>query len=131
VLAAIAAGADGYLLKRTNGHEIPGQILTIARGGSVLDPLVARRVLEALQPRREGTATAPERLATLSAQERKILALVADGRSNKQIACELQLSEGTIRNYLTQMFSKLAVESRVEAAVLWLRQQNRLEGAIS
>ena len=95
VLGAIEAGADGYLLKQMAGQDIPALVLTVAHGGSVLDPGLTRRVLE----------------------------LVALGNSNKQIAAQLGLSEGTVRNYLSTVFNKLRVESRVQAAALWLRHQ--------
>jgi two-component system, NarL family, response regulator DevR len=125
VLGAIESGADGYLLKQVAGQDIPSLILTVARGGSVLDPLVTRRVLRAVQrPGLPGVGATPvNRLEILAPQEMRVLELVALGNSNKQIAALLQLSEGTVRNYLSAVFDKLRVESRVQAAALWLRHQ--------
>jgi len=125
ILAAIEAGADGYLLKAIAGQDIPSAILTVASGGSVLDPVVTRRVLDSVHhpkpPKRESEATAA--IKALTVQETRVLELAAIGKSNKQIAQELQLSEGTVRNYLSTVFAKLGVESRVEAALFWLRQK--------
>jgi two-component system, NarL family, response regulator DevR len=124
ILAAIEAGADGYLLKAMAGQDIPSAILTVARGGSVLDPVVTRRVLNSVQRPKPAEQTAGPHSAfeTLTTQETRVLELTALGKSNKQIAQELRLSEGTVRNYLSTVFAKLGVESRVEAALLWLRQ---------
>ena len=125
VLAAIEAGADGYLLKEVAGQDIPGLILTVAQGGSVLDPQLTRRVLRTVQHPAGRTASSrpSDRLHRLSPQELRVLDLVALGHSNKQIAAQLNLSEGTVRNYLSTVFDKLEVESRVQAASLWLRHQ--------
>ena len=126
ILAAIEAGADGYLLKEATEPDIPSVIGTVAADGSVLDPQVTRRVLEAAQRRPAGTAVVPGPLDLhrLTAQEQRVLELVAEGRSNKQIGATMDLSEGTVRNYLSSVFSKLQVESRVEAVTRWLRLRN-------
>jgi two-component system response regulator DevR len=123
ILAAIEAGADGYLLKAMAGQDIPSAILTVSSGGSVLDPVVTRRVLDSVQrPKPSDRPFGPNApFGPLTAQETRVLELAAAGKSNKQIAQELQLSEGTVRNYLSTVFAKLNVESRVEAAVLWLQ----------
>ena len=125
ILAAVEAGADGYLLKEASGPDIPSVIETVAAGGSVLDPQVTRRVMESAQQRRPASA-APARTGgvnLLTAQELRVLELAAEGRSNKQIGAAMELSEGTVRNYLSSVFSKLQVESRVEAATHWLRSK--------
>jgi two-component system, NarL family, response regulator DevR len=124
VLAAIEAGADGYLLKEVAGLDIPSMILTAATGGSVLDPVVTRRALASVQKSKNFTAghLQQDPLETLTAQERRVLELTAEGGSNKQIANSMNLSEGTVRNYLSSIFSKLQVENRVEAATYWLRR---------
>lgn len=124
ILAAIEAGADGYLLKAMAGQDIPSAILTVASGGSVLDPVVTRRVLSSVQPPKPAAVakSAGELLKTLTTQETRVLELTAAGKSNKQIAHELRLSEGTVRNYLSEVFGKLGVGSRVEAALLWQRE---------
>jgi DNA-binding NarL/FixJ family response regulator len=124
ILAAIEAGADGNLLKAIAGQDIPSAILTVASGGSVLDPVVTRRVLHSVQrpkPSAEGRNLA-DVFRVLTVQGTRVLEFAALGRSNKQIAQELQLSEGTVRNYLSAVFAKLGVESRVEAALLWERR---------
>lgn len=125
ILAAIEAGADGYLLKALAGQNIPSYILTVASGGSALDPVVTRRVLNSVnRPKEPSRETAQGRnLEALTIQEARVLELVALGKSNKQIAQDLNLSEGTVRNYLSTVFSKLGVESRVEAALRWTRRQ--------
>ena len=124
ILAAIEAGADGYLLKEVAGLDIPSMILAAAAGGSVLDPVVTRRVLDSVQRSKAPTAgnLRQNPLDTLTVQERRVLELTAEGKSNKQIATSLDLGEGTVRNYLSSIFSKLQVENRVEAATLWLRR---------
>ena len=101
ILGAIEAGADGYLLKSLAGQNIPASILTVASGGSALDPEVTRRVLNSVQRPKATDSHAREeaRMDRLTVQEGKVLELVALGRSNKQIAQELRLSEGTVRNY--------------------------------
>lgn len=124
ILAAVEAGADGYLLKAMAGQDIPAAILTVANGGSVLDPAVTRRVLNSVHRPKPGKRESGAAVAvkTLTAQETRVLELAALGKSNKQIAQELHLSEGTVRNYLSVVFAKLNVESRVEAALVWQRQ---------
>ena len=124
ILAAIEAGADGYLLKEVAGLDIPSMILAAAAGGSVLDPVVTRRVLGAVQSSKNPTVghLRQDPLDTLTAQERRVLELTAEGKSNKQIAASMNLGEGTVRNYLSSIFSKLHVENRVEAATHWLRR---------
>jgi two-component system response regulator DevR len=120
ILAAIEAGADGYLLKAMAGQDIPGAISTVAGGGSVLDPLVTRRVLESVhRPKLVGNSGTAAALEGLTTQEKRVLELAAMGRSNKQIAQAMKLSEGTVRNYLSNVFAKLHVESRTEAAMFW------------
>jgi two-component system, NarL family, response regulator DevR len=124
ILAAIEAGADGYLLKAMAGQDIPSAILTVANGGSVLDPAVTRRLLSAVHPssaddeRKDGG----ELLKSLTVQETRVVELVALAKSNKQIAHDLRLREGTVRNDLSEAFAKLGVASRVEAALMWQRQ---------
>ena len=124
ILAAIEAGADGYLLKAMAGQDIPSAILTVAGGGSVLDPVVTRRVLDSVQRPKlaHEVAGRGSGLRSLTSQETRVLELAAQGKSNKQIALEMHLSEGTVRNYLSTVFAKLGVDSRVEAAIQWLRQ---------
>jgi len=125
VIAAITAGADGYILKDVDGTDIPGAIRTVAGGGTVLDPVAAGQIATSMRaPGKLATGPANERakLERLSAQERRVLALVAEGKSNKETAVLLALSEGTVKNYLANAFTKLEVQNRTEAVALWLKR---------
>lgn len=122
VVAAIGAGADGYLLKDVDGANLPSALRIVADGGTALDPVTARSLATAMrQP--ESTGREMRRLDPLSAQERRVLALVAEGRTNKEVANFLHLTEGTVKNYLGNVFDKLNVKNRTEAVGLWLREQ--------
>jgi len=125
ILAAIEAGADGYLLKEVSGQDFPALILAAAAGDSVLDPVATRRVLEGLHRPAISTEAKAHPMDALTPQEQRVLELAAEGKSNKQIAAELHLSEGTARNYLSSVFAKLQVESRVEAVTRWLRSKGK------
>jgi len=110
---AILAGADGYVLKRIAGTELVDAIRAIGRGESLLDPAVTGQVLARLRnPPQED-----HRLATLTDQERRVLDLMADGLTNRQIAAEMFLAEKTIKNYVSSVFAKLGLERRAQAAV--------------
>jgi DNA-binding NarL/FixJ family response regulator len=123
ILAAMEAGADGYLLKDATGPDLAPLILTAAAGGSVLDPMISRRALEASPKQITNSGTNGTPAARLSPQEQRVLELAAEGKSNKQIAAAMGLSEGTVRNYLSAVFSKLGVASRVGAVTHWLGQR--------
>ncbi len=112
---AIMAGASGYLLKQVRGTDLLEAIRTVAAGGSLLDPAVTQRVLERI---RSGNAREPEELASLTPQERRILELVAQGMTNRQIGGELFLAEKTVKNYVSSLLAKLGLERRTQAAVL-------------
>ncbi len=121
VVAAIGAGADGYLLKDVDGTNLPAALRTVAEGGTALDPVTARSLASAVrQPETAGKDG--RRLDALSAQERRVLSLVAEGRTNKEVADALHLTEGTVKNYLGNVFDKLGVKNRTEAVGLWLRE---------
>ena len=109
VLSAIEAGADGYLLKEADGPDLAEAVVHVARGGAMLDPFVARRVLD--QRRAEKNSGQ----APLTAQEQRLLELVSQGRTNKEIAGDLGLGEGTVRNYLSQLYQRLRVANRAQA----------------
>ncbi|MCD2185686.1 response regulator transcription factor [Actinomycetospora soli] len=114
VFAAVRAGARGYLLKGATRAEITNAIATVAAGGAVFGPAIARRVAEFLAPRpATGTDVFPE----LTAREREVLDLVAAGRANPQIAAALHLSPKTVRNVVSSIFTKLQVADRAEAIV--------------
>jgi two-component system, NarL family, response regulator DevR len=114
VLSAIIAGASGYLLKQIRGRDLVTALQSVARGDSLLDPGVTERVLERV--RRAATGGEQDELSQLTAQERKILLLVAEGKTNKEIAGEVFLSDKTVKNYVSSILSKLNLERRAQAA---------------
>jgi two-component system response regulator DevR len=110
---AIMAGASGYLLKQLKGDDIVDAVQRVSQGQSLLDPAVTARVLERLR-------TGPEEdeaLARLTDQERRILELIAEGLTNRQIAERIHLAEKTVKNYVSNVLSKLGMERRTQAAV--------------
>lgn len=113
--AAIEAGADGYLLKENDAQKIVDAIHIVCQGGMVIDPAIARA---AVAP---GVAPAPaaDLLANLSEQERRVLAELASGKADKEIAQALGLEAKTVRNYLAQAYRKLSVHSRTQAVLLY------------
>jgi two-component system, NarL family, response regulator DevR len=114
VLSAIVAGASGYLLKQVRARDLVAALEAVGRGESLLDPAVTGRVLERV--RRIATADQPDELAQLTAQERKILLLVAEGKTNKEIAADVFLSDKTVKNYVSSILAKLNLERRAQAA---------------
>ena len=127
ILAAIEVGADGYMLKSLAGQNIPAAVITAAAGGTAMDPAVTRQILDAVKKSKPGEhrPEQADRMHALTPQETRVLEHVASGRSNKQIAQELQLGEGTVRNYLSAVFAKLKVESRVAAALIYTASRGR------
>jgi DNA-binding NarL/FixJ family response regulator len=114
VLSAILAGASGYLLKQIRGRDLVSALESVGRGDSLLDPAVTERVLERV--RRIANGEERDELGDLTAQERKILLLVADGKTNKEIATEVFLSDKTVKNYVSSILSKLSLQRRAQAA---------------
>ena len=114
VLSAIVAGAAGYLLKQIRARDLVAALEAVGRGESLLDPAVTEKVLERV--RRIATGGQMDDLAQLTSQERKILALVAEGKTNKEIAAEIFLSDKTVKNYVSSILSKLNLERRAQAA---------------
>jgi DNA-binding NarL/FixJ family response regulator len=110
---AIMAGASGYLLKQVKGTDLVDGVRRVASGQSLLDPSVTAAVLERL---RNGPET-DDRIASLTEQERRILDLVADGLTNRQIAEQVHLAEKTVKNYVSNILSKLGMQRRTQAAV--------------
>ena len=110
---AIMAGASGYLLKQIRGTDLVDAMRRVAAGQSLLDPSVTASVLERL---RAGPET-DERLQRLTEQERRILDLIAEGLTNRQIAERVHLAEKTVKNYVSNLLSKLGMERRTQAAV--------------
>jgi two-component system response regulator DevR len=113
LFAAIMAGAAGYLLKQIRGLQLVESVQRVAAGESLLDPKVTARVLERI---RSGPRQDP-RLATLTDQERRILDLIAEGLTNRQIGSRLGLAEKTIKNYVSSLLAKIGMQSRTQAAL--------------
>jgi two-component system response regulator DevR len=124
LFAAIMAGAAGYVLKQVRGTELIDGITRVAAGQSLLDPAVTQRVLTRL---REGPAQDP-RLAGLTEQERKVLDLIAEGLTNRQIGTRLFLAEKTVKNYVSRLLAKLGLESRTQAAIFSTRLHEPHDG---
>jgi DNA-binding NarL/FixJ family response regulator len=110
---SIMAGAAGYVLKQIKGNDLVDAVRRVSEGQSLLDPAVTARVLERLRTPPE----TDERLARLTEQERKILDLIADGLTNRQIAERVHLAEKTVKNYVSNLLTKLGMERRTQAAV--------------
>ncbi len=119
---AIAAGASGYVLKRIGSDELVNAIRTVADGRSMLDPAVTAAVLERL--RHAAHAHESGVFAELTEQERRVLAHLAQGESNREIATAMQLAEKTVRNYVSNILAKLSLASRAQASTFAIR--NRL-----
>lgn len=120
VYDAVIAGARGYLMKEIDPAGLVQALHDVAEGRSILDPDATARVLRLL---REGGMNEPASdLSILSAQERRVLALVADGLTNKQVGEQLTLSENTVKNYLVNVFEKLHVKRRAQAAAVYVQQ---------
>ena len=117
---AIQAGAHGYLLKEVNAHGLIQAILDVAAGKSILDPAITARVMQLVKA---STPAQRDLLAALSPQERRVLALIADGRTNKEVGNELGLAEKTVKNYLSNVFDKLHVSRRAQAAAIFAQRQ--------
>jgi two-component system response regulator DevR len=114
LFAAIMAGASGYVLKEIRGTDLVSAVRQVAAGNSLIDPSLTARVLERV---RNPQTTAPE-LANLTEQELKLLALIAEGMTNRQIGEQMFLAEKTVKNYVSSILAKLGLERRTQAAVL-------------
>ena len=113
-LSAIVAGASGYLLKQIRARDLVAALEAVGRGESLLDPAVTEKVLDRIRRIASGTYT--DELAALTPQEQKILLLVAEGKTNKEIASEVFLSDKTVKNYVSSILAKLNLERRAQAA---------------
>lgn len=121
---AINAGASGYVLKRIGSGDLVDAVRTVASGRSLLDPAVTSRVLDRI--RNAGRLEEAGAFAELTEQERRVLVHIADGCSNREIAGRMSLAEKTVRNYVSSILAKLALESRSQAATYAIR--HRLPG---
>lgn len=113
---AISAGAVGYVLKQVGNDDLIRAVQTVAQGDALLDPTVTNQVLARLR-----TSALSEAFAKLSEQELKVLHLIAKGKTNKEIAAELYLGEGTVRNYVSNILGKLDLSNRAEATAYAMR----------
>jgi len=122
VYDAMSSGAHGYLLKEINAQGLCQAIKDVAGGKFILDPTLTSRLLNLIR----SNSTPPmeqNRLSILSSQERRVLALVAEGKTNKEIAEQMSLSDKTVKNYLSNVFEKLKINRRSQAAVLYLEHR--------
>ena len=122
VFASILAGASGYILKQTRGRDLGDAIAAVARGDSLLDAAVTQKVLERVRSA-AGQRKSDDPLNTLTEQEQKILHLIAEGKTNKQIAGEVFLSDKTVKNYVSNILRKLNLTRRSEAAAFIARRE--------
>ena len=114
LFSAIRAGASGYILKQIGGEDLVRALEAVGRGEAMLDPAVTQRVFQ--EVRRAVKDEEASAFANLSQQERHVLMLVSEGKTNREIAKALFLGEGTVRNYVSSILSKLGVSNRAEAA---------------
>lgn len=121
VLAAVLAGAHGYVLKNIDSSLLVRSIRAVFNGQSILNPALTQRALNWIKawPEQNG----PVRGQSLSPQEERVLALVAEGLTNKEIAATMKLSDKTVKNYLANMFQKLHISRRAQAASFFVRRQ--------
>ena len=124
LFAAIMAGAAGYVLKQVRGNDLLDIVRRVAAGQSTLDPLVTAQVLDRI---RSGPPVNKE-LELLTDQEGRILDLIGEGLTNRQIARELHLAEKTIKNYVSSMLAKLGMSSRTQAAIYAVKHQPPTSG---
>ena len=117
LLGAIMAGAAGYVMKQACGAELVSAVRTVAAGESILDPHATRQLMDRLRDRKAGT----DPLSALSAQEKRVLELIGDGLTNRQIAERMFLAEKTVGNYVSSVFAKLGMHHRTQAAALSVR----------
>jgi two-component system, NarL family, response regulator DevR len=124
VLGAIMAGAAGYVLKQTCGSDLVSAVRTVAAGGSTLDAYATQRVMERLRER----AASVDPLSALTEQEKRVLELIGEGMTNRQIADRMVLSEKTAKNYVSSVLTKLGMQRRAQAAAYVARlTENRAD----
>jgi two-component system response regulator DevR len=119
IYEAVASGAQGYLLKDIAPAALVQALIDVSKGKSILDPATTARIMHLV--RAQSTGAASKDLAALSPQERRVLALVAKGRTNKEVGKQLGLSDNTVKNYLGSVFEKLQVKNRSQAAAVYVQ----------
>lgn len=125
VLATILAGAHGFLLKDVGSDDLLKAVRSVAAGRSILDPAVTQRVLARVQAQSSLARAGEHQPEDLSPQEERVLALVAEGKTNKEVAAALDLSDKTVEHYLSSVFQKLQVTRRAQAAAYYTRHLSR------
>ncbi len=128
VLAAVFGGASGYLLKHITAEGLMLAIHAVAQGQSILDPAITQPVLTRMRLQKE-QALEPQR-TTLSAQQQRVLALIAEGKTNKEIGSSLELSDKTVKNYVRFIFQKMKVTRRGQAAALFIRDSASVKRSV-
>lgn len=123
LFSAIMAGASGYVLKQIRGNDLIDGIRRVAAGESLLDPTLTSRVLERM---RTPPAEEDDELSSLTDQERRILDLIGEGLTNRQIGERMHLAEKTVKNYISNIFAKLGMSRRSQAAAFVARRSERL-----
>jgi DNA-binding NarL/FixJ family response regulator len=126
VFSSIRAGASGYLLKEVTAQQLTNSIRTVADGFSLIYPSVARRVLDEFGQLRTNTPSDTDVYSDLTPREREVLRLVASGRANKEIGAQLGISERTVKTHISNIFSKLELTDRTQAA-LYVHNRGLLE----
>lgn len=122
VLAAVIGGAAGYLLKHVNAEALVRAIHAVAQGQSILDPAITQPLLTRMRLQKEEASESQR--TTLSTQQQRVLALVAEGKTNKEIGSSLELSDKTVKNYIRFIFQKLKVTRRAQAAAFFIRDSS-------
>jgi len=120
-LACVLAGAQGYVLKNIDSDFLIRSIRAVSNGQSILDPTLTQRALKWIKAM--PAQASPVRKQSLAPQEERVLALVAEGLTNKEIAAAMQLSDKTVKNYLANMFQKLQISRRAQAATFFVKRQ--------
>lgn len=128
VLAAVFGGASGYLLKQITAEGLMLAIRAVAHGQSILDPAITQPVLTRMRLQKE-QALEPQR-TTLSVQQQRVLALIAEGKTNKEIGSSLELSDKTVKNYVRFIFQKMKVTRRGQAAAMFIRDSASVKRSV-
>jgi DNA-binding NarL/FixJ family response regulator len=124
LLGAVMAGAAGYLLKGTPVRDVVEAVLVVAGGKSILDARAAQRIMAQLRGGIPGSSQSDDRVASLTAQEKRVLDLIGEGLTNRQIAERMSLAEKTAKNYVSSLLMKLGLQRRSQAAVVAVRHAN-------